>query len=194
MPIFYRGAGIGTYWHTNNAVGNGFTSRVPSSQIPHSINQLMNHIARGTTYSPYISLTRSYGVAWSYAVFLGRRQPTPHNPAYVYQIEINDPPPSGLQIFNPVREVANAVPKPLSSAPPYQHNGLPNFLLGVTDPIRMRRFLTIPALQPPPGGGAPQPSNLTLELETLVRALRDAEILVVEHIPPPCVLNRYPVW
>ena len=29
MPIFYRGAGIGTYWYLNNPIENGFTARSP---------------------------------------------------------------------------------------------------------------------------------------------------------------------
>jgi len=55
MPIFYRGAGVGTYWHSNNAQQTGFTPRSPGTSA--TINALMHYIARGTVTSPYISLT-----------------------------------------------------------------------------------------------------------------------------------------
>jgi hypothetical protein len=191
MPMFYRGAGVGTYWHTNDACQRGFTPQVPG--MAPSIHRLMVHVARGTVTSPYVSLTRSYGVAWSYAVFFGRMQPTHTTPAYVYELEINDPLPPGLQLLDPVKAVAAAAPSPLQSIS-YQHDGLPNFLLGVVDPMRMKQFLHVHALQPPPGGGTSRPPHLTMELEALVRALRDAEILAVGNVPTTCVRTRYPVW
>lgn len=36
--------------------------------------------------------------------------------------------------------------------------------------------------------------HLTIELETLVRTLRDAEILAVGNIPSACVRTRFPEW
>jgi len=58
MPIFYRGDGVGTYWHENDARLSGFTSQSPG--IVPSIDRLMHHIARGMVNSPYISLTRDH--------------------------------------------------------------------------------------------------------------------------------------
>jgi hypothetical protein len=153
----------------------------------------MHHVARGTVNSPYISLTRSYGVAYVYAVFFGRTQPTEIDPGYVYEIEIGALLPPGLQFLDPVKEVAMAAPGPLDSIS-YQHDGLPDFLLGVMKPVEMEQFLTAPCPQPPPAGGTPRPPNLTIELETLVRALRDAEILAVGNIPAAYIRNRYDVW
>lgn len=190
MPIFYRGAGAGTYWHRNDARLSGFTPQAPG--VVPSINRLINHVSRGTVYSPYISLTRSYGVALNYAVLPGQAIATRANPGYVYEIEIDEPLPPGLQLLDPVKEVAAVVPSPLSLVP-YQHDGRPDFLLGVVNPKRMRRFLTAPCPQPPPGGGTSRPPNLTIELETLVRALRDAEILAVGNIPAACIRNRFDV-
>jgi len=188
MPIFYRGAAIGTYWHCHDARKTGFTSQSPGMQT--NTNRLTNHIARGTVASPFISLTRSYGVAWSYAVFLSRTQPKRSRPAYVYEIEFDDPPPLGLLLLDPIKEVANALPPPLSQTS-YHHDGVQTFLLGVVDPDSMKQFLTTPIVQPPPRGGTQRPANLSIELETLVRALRDAEILAVGTIPASCVRNRY---
>jgi len=187
MPVFYRGAGVGTYWYTNDARISGFTAQFPGMVA--SVNVLMHHVARGTIASPLISLTRSYGVAEDYAKNAGRRRPTAHNPAYVYRIEIDDPPPANLSLWDPIKQLATHLPAPLAAA--YQHDGQPNFLLGVVDPLGMKPYLSAPYVQPPPAGGTPRPPTLTIELETLVRALRDAEILAVGAVPAACVTFRY---
>ena len=101
--------------------------------------------------------------------------------------------PHGLQIIDPVKEIGAAIPRSLASSS-YQHDGLPDFLLGVVNPTLMSNFLTMPILQPPSAGGTTRPPNLSLELETLVRALQDAEILAVGNIPTSCVRYRYRVW
>ena len=167
-------------------------ARAPGTQP--TTNQLMHHVARGTVTSPFISLTRSYAVAWHYAVFGKEEIPSPSNPAYVYEIEINEPMPVGLQLLDPVKEVAQRLPRPTSMSPPYQHDGLPEFLIGVVDSITMGHFLAQHSPQPPLSEGTPRPPNLTLELETLVRALRDAEILAQGIIPSACVQNRFDVY
>lgn len=69
MPIFYRGAGIGTHWHTNDAQQVGFKARAPRTHPTDA--ELIRHIATDTDNSPYISLTCSRRVALSYAVFDG---------------------------------------------------------------------------------------------------------------------------
>ena len=101
---------------------------------------------------------------------------------------------TGLQLLDPVKEVAQALPSPPSSGPPYQHDGLPDFLLGVVNPGRMGHFLIQYAMQPPASEGTPRSPNLTIELETLVRALRDAEILAHGSIPVTCVKNRFEAY
>ena len=192
MAIFYRGAGINTYWYLNDPIEQGFIARDP--RMTPTINRQMLHIARSTVNSPFISLTRSYGVAWHYAMVSSERVPTPEDPAYVHEIEIQEPLPAGLQLLDPVKEVAQMLPSPPSSGPPYQHDGLPDFLLGVVDPGRMGDFLIQYAMQPPASEGTPRSPNLTIELETLVRALRDAEILAHGSIPVTCVKNRFEAY
>ena len=66
MTTFYKGSAIGTHWHANDARQLGFTARAPEANP--STEALIHHIASGTHYSPYISLTRSYAVAWDYAM------------------------------------------------------------------------------------------------------------------------------
>ena len=192
MAIFYRGAGIGTYWHIHDARQIGFTARAP--QMQPTPDRLMLHIARGTVNSPFISLTRSYGIALNYANFFANEVPTSQHPAYVYEIEINEPMPLGLKLLDPIKEVAPILPAPLDMNPSYQHDGGPAFLLGVVDPVNMRQFLTQHSPQPPASAGTLRPPNLTIALETLVRTLRDAEILAEGRIPANCVNHRFEVY
>ena len=193
MASFYRGAGIGTFWHKNDARTCGFTAQSPGNA--RSLATLINHIKDGTTNSPYVSLTRSYSVAWTYAVYCGCEVPGDANPAYVYEVEITRPPPKGLTIIDPACEilVKSGAGDPLTGLP-YQHNGFPDFLAGVIDPRSMRDHLLKTIGQPPPGGGTPRAALLTNELETIVRALRDAELLAIGTLPSSCVINRYPVY
>jgi hypothetical protein len=190
MAVFYRGAGVGTYWHGTDARLNGFTPHFAGAG--RTIASLMNHIKNGTTTSPYVSLTRSYSVAWCYAMYSGYAVSTMANPAFVYEVEINDPLPAGLVVLDPVYEIASSVSSPLASVS-YQHDGLPDFLIGVVDPTAMGHLLATPIKHPPPGGATNRAAKLTAELETLVRALRDAEILAVGTIPAACVTQKYPV-
>lgn len=194
MPLFYRGAGPGTYWHVNDARLTGFTAQ--AAGMARGINPLRLHIARGTVSSPFISLTRSYGIAWHYAVYSGKTVAvaTAANPGYVYEVEINDPAPLGVVLLDPIKEVADELPKPLEPTPSYQHDGGPDFLLGVVNPANMPAFLTAPYPQPPPGGGVVRPPNLSIDVETLVRALRDAEILAIGSIPAHCIRRRIDVY
>lgn len=156
--------------------------------------RLMHHISRGTSNSPFVSLTLSYAVARDYALLSSTEIPTASNPAYVYEIEFQDQLPSGLKMLDPVKEVAQTLPAPPTIGPAYQHDGAPEFLLGVVDPRNMGHFLVQHSPQPPSSEGTPRSPNLSLELETFVRALRDAEILAYGTIPAPCVVNCYDVY
>ena len=189
MPIFYRGAGLGTYWHpaNNDARLLGFTPHRPGMTRSHS--RLMQHIAEATTSSPFVSLTRSWGIALSYARS-GRAQATEAEPAYIYEIELDDPLPVGVVLLDPVREVVNSVPAPTGM--PYQHDGSPDFLLGIVDPVGQQHFLD--QVRPHPAGAVSRPANLSLELTTIVRASRDAEIIVVGAIPADRVTGCVPVF
>ena len=190
MAIFYRGAGINTYWYLNDPIEHGFTARSP--KMTSTTARQMLHIARSTVNSPFISLTRSYGVAWRYAMVSSERVPTLRDPAYVHEIEIQEPLPPGLHLIDPVKEVAQMLPPPTSSGPPYQHDGLPDFLLGIVDPeIWGMHNMPCNHLH---SEGTPRSPNLTIELETLVRALRDAEILAHGIIPATCVKNSFDVY
>ena len=191
MAIFFRGAGVDTYWHKNDARLKGFLPHDPGkARTPSTI---INHIKNGTTNSPFVSLTRSYSIAWNYAAYSGYAAPTSAKPAYVYEIEIYDPLPMGLTVLDPIQEILKAFPSPLNGAT-YQHDGNTDFLMGIIDPRGMATSLTTHIKTPPPGGATPRPANLTSELETIVRALRDSELLAIGAIPTNCITNRYEVY
>ena len=191
MPRFYKGVGVGTFLHGTDLRVSGISPRSPGAS--YTVNVAMQHIVRATTNSPCISLSRSYGVAEMYARDASRAFPTAANPAYVYEVDIPDPPPPGVTVLDPVIEVAAQNANPLISIS-YHHDGDMNFLLGVANPIGMGAHLTAPAKQPGGSGGTRRAPNLTIELETFVRALRDAEVLVLGPVPAARVINRHDVY
>ncbi len=167
---------------------------------------MRNHISKGTAISSYISLSRSWAVAWDYAVFAGSAQPlaTQGNPGYIYEIDIPDPTPLGLTIIDPVREVARKLPSPMQGMT-YKHEGRQEFLLGIVLPRQHGKVLTAPCPQPPhsgPGqgpftgwGGIPSiPPTPSLDLTTMIYSLRDSEVLAHGQIPIFCVTARFAVW
>src|SRR6266436_2703590 len=103
MTVLYKGVGVGTYLHSFDLRAVGINAQMPA--LPCNATAIMQHIARGTTMSPCISLTRSYGVAEEYALDASRASPTAANPAFVYEIDIPDPPPRGMLVIDPVAEV-----------------------------------------------------------------------------------------
>jgi hypothetical protein len=189
MAIFYRGAGVGTYWHSQDARISGLIPTSPGIQS--TPDRVIQHVYNGLTNSPYVSLTVSYPVALNYALEMGNAQPTLDNPAYVYEIEIDER--HEVKLIDPVKEIAAGVPSPHDSHP-YQHNGDQIVLLGVVSP-RMDALLRLPVKMPP---GAATSSTHTLNLSRhlwgLVAALRDAEVLAFGTVPAACVVNRYPVY
>ncbi len=189
MTIFYRGAGVGTYWHTNDARLSGFKPTNPA--LLNTPDRVIQHVYNGLTDSPYVSLSLSYPVALNYALEMGITQPTVHDPAYVYEVEINNS--HGVHLVDPVKEIAAGAPDPLAPQN-YQHNGSPNVLLGVVSTF-LAPLLRLP-IATPPGAvtvGA-HTLNLGPHLWALVAALRDAEILAFGTVPTACVVKRHSVY
>jgi hypothetical protein len=186
---FYRGVGVGTYHHSHDLRATGIAPRHPGGQC--NATTVMQHIARGTTASCCISLTKSYGVAEDYARNASRSPPTAANPAHVYDIDIPDPPPTGLLLIDPIYLVASQNQNPLASLS-YHHDGNQDFLIGVINP--MMAAMPAKVRFPPNMAGASRPPNLTIDLETMVYVLRDAEVLVVGNLPSTCVTYRHLIF
>jgi hypothetical protein len=192
LPAFFRGAGIGTHWHKNDARVSGFTATKP--HMPHTVDLLMSHVVYGTTDTPYVSLTSSYGIAKEYAInYSPPGKLSQNNPAYVYRIDIPQEINNLFILYDPINEIANANQN-LPCNPNYHHDGGGYFLLGVIDPVKNSAELKKSASQPPPEWGTQRPPNLTNHLETMVRALRDAEILAFGTIPKEWITARYKVY
>ena len=189
MAVYYKGAGIGTWWHQNDARAMGLVPQAPAAGP--SLDRLMKHIVEANVNSPYVSLTLSYSVAYNYAL-LGE-EPSKDDPAYVYEVEISDGSLNGFGLLDPVREVANAAPQPPADIS-YQHDGDNEFLLGVIKPgLANGEYVRRDIKRPPPGQATPRSANLTRELETLVFALRDAEILVSGSLPKEFIKVRHEI-
>src|SRR4051812_25593020 len=88
VTTFYKGVGVGTHHHSMDWRLSGVPPRSPGS--PANGASAERHIAFGTTISPYVSLTKSYGVARDYAVNGSISRPTLARPAHVYEFQIPD--------------------------------------------------------------------------------------------------------
>jgi hypothetical protein len=188
MPHFYKGVGVGTFLHSHDLTLTGITPRSPTA--PFNLAAVMGHVARGTTISPCISITRSFSIAKVYAIEGSKPRPTASIPAHVYTIDLPDHPnplAPGMRVEDPVQIVAASVNLLASSS--YQHDGDKKFLLGVVDPKGHHQRLGRMAVFAVPGPILRTPA-LSIELETMVFALRDAEALVVGNLPPSRVIPR----
>jgi hypothetical protein len=184
MAIFYRGDGPGSYWHKedNDPRIGGFIAYSPG--VSPSVERLITHIARASIHSPFVSLTRSFGIAKMYAQVGPAGMATRFNPGYIYEIEISDD--KQCTVIDPIIEIAKTLPPPYSSIS-YQHDGSANFLKGIVDPVKHGGLVRAIVEQAPKERGTPRPANLSRELEALVRALRDAEVLVQGTVPAALV-------
>lgn len=156
-----------------------------------TLDRMMSHICQGTVTSPYVSLTRSYGVALAYAL-VGREDPTASDPSFICEVELSDPLPANVRLIDPVQEVAAMLPPPHQSLT-YQHNGPQGVLSALLDGDRVR-ILGQPCPVPPGTSGVPMPPYLSRELQTLAFALRDAEIIAIGSIPASRIRARYDVY
>jgi hypothetical protein len=196
MTRFYKGVGIGTYLHSLEVRGMG-PQRNGIAPVRggggRSLDDYIDHIVNGTMSSACVSLTKSFSIARQYALAFGKAWPSASYPAYVYVIDIPNPIPAnaGYSIIDPMAEIAKAHANPLTSS--YAHDGDQNFLLGVVNPKAYAHYRN--ALTRRVGTWAtPRPANLSLELEAMVRALRDSEALIIGHIPAACVTDIRPAY
>ena len=86
----YKGVRIGTflYQSANDPMTKGISARNSLAAV--STGSIEMHIARGTTTSPFVSLSKSFGVARNYAIEGSLTRPSSSSPAYVYEIDVPD--------------------------------------------------------------------------------------------------------
>jgi hypothetical protein len=186
--LFYKGVGVGTHHHPTDLRTTGIMPRSPGVLNEIAVRQ---HIVHGTPFSPCISLTTSYGVAEDYAKDYGLAPPTRASPAFVYEVEIPDSP--GVAVVDPVDFIASKHANPLVS-PSYHHNGSQSFLGVVAYP--RAHIGVVPRAPRPPGmaGAGTLPAHRSIELEAIVYAIRDAEVLVHGNIPSTWIRIRHDVY
>jgi hypothetical protein len=187
MSRYYKGAGVGTFWHKNDAMISGFTQ--PSGGTPPGVTAIKNHIVHQLiSKSPYISLSRSYEVAENYAKYYGLSSPTPSSPAFVYELDILTS--SGAVLIDPVQELASSLGAPFAHSF-YQHNGAQDILLGLIDATLFGYVLKRHVRGP--GKPTSLVPKITEELLALVRALRDAEVLASSAVLRTCLIDKHSV-
>jgi len=187
MSRYFKGAGVGTYWHLRDAMVSGFTAA--SAATPANVTVMKDHIVYQLVQnSPYISLTRSYEVAEADARYYGKTLPTPTNVAFVY--ELNIPDSTAASLLDPVQELATSLGTPFAALF-YQHDGGPDLLLGLIDSANFGNVLTRPIRSA--GISTGRPPRITDELHALVRALRDAEVLALHAISRSCLISKHKV-
>lgn len=189
MPLFYKGVPANSYHSSVDFRLSGLAPRAPGGA--RTTNDILSHICDGTITSAYISLTRSYAVAEEYA-FTGRAPPTPADPGYVYEILIDDPAPPGVDVIDPMRAIALSQQNALMQNS-YHHDGGQNVLLGLVAPVSMGYIRLSPVKDPPMSGRTPRAPYISRELEAMVRALRDSEVLVAGNLPRACFVNRHTI-
>ena len=119
----------------------------------------------------------------------GRMLPSIDSPAYVYEVEIEENDGLGTRLLDPIVAIAAELGSPYD-ARSYHHDGDTSFLLGIADPARQQESLKQNVLFPPPGEGTKRPPLLHIELEALVRALRDSEILAFGAVAASQIRRR----
>jgi len=179
MPTYYKGASIGTYWHTNDASVTGLYAVRPGAGV--FVGGAISHILTNSAVSPYISLTKSYEIALNYALLTGvaGQIPTRGNPAFVYEVFFDATLPPGVQLFDPVETIVSATARAAFGM--YQHDGGPDYLLGIINSRRFGKTLLRPRITP--SGPDITSPILTPELKSIVRSLRDAELIATGVIP-----------
>ena len=170
----FKGAGVGTHWHTNDPRTNGGFFCAPGR--PPSAVAVVTHIGGISHPSPYLSFSTSYAVAYAYAM-MGPTVATAANQGRIYEID-----PSALPLVHPVEAIAR-----LTNS--WHHDGDQTLVLGVADPTGLGHHLTTHPQRPP--GSLARPASVSDELVALVNSVRDAEVLVQGPVAPNCIVNTH---
>ena len=162
MTMIYKGAAPNTYWHLNDPRNlGGFTAG--NLHLQRSANIAVTHITQSSRRSPFISFTYSFAVAVQYAI----DGATKNNQGVVYAIDT-----SGINsrlFYDPVKELASTF------STVHAHDGGQNLIIGISDQTQ-QNILFVPPERPP--GAAAIPPQVTNHLQAIVKAIRDAEVLL----------------
>jgi hypothetical protein len=194
MARFYKGVKVGSYLHDKNLFATGIAPANPGGS--YSVDTVIRHVG-GDTYTPCVSLTKSYGIAQTYALDGGTAFPDINNPAWVYEIQLdkNDPSINPYVVVDPIFEISRKHNDPLVPIS-YHHDGDHLFLIGIVDEQNHAHYASQQVLRPR-GATAYAPARTphrSEQLEAYVRVLRDAEVMFVGTVPAKCIVRKHPVY
>lgn len=176
----WKGAAPGSHWHTTNAVGVGFFG--PPGAAGPVASAALRHITLGSSPSPFVSFSTSYDVAYTYAT-LGGTIPG----GFVYEVDTTLVPVAPMT-YDPVQLISAATQFS------HQHDGPQHLIAGVANVAlapSLSAVLTTAPLRFGGMAGVGAGPNVTQELTGLVRAIRDAEVLLASPVPADCIFARH---
>jgi hypothetical protein len=174
----YKGAGPGTHWWSTDARLTGFSVGAVSVPSPGAI---LTHISNYSFPSPYVSMSTSFAVAMQYAMSGPAGAASSTLPGYVYEIDTTQ---AHCNLVDPVEEISKTWLC-------HEHDGAPDLILAVADPVTHSSVLSTPPRRLGTGGSL-FPPNISQNLYVLVYAIRDGEVLACS-VPKNCVVNRHNV-
>lgn len=174
----YKGAALGTHWHSNDARHSGFLA----SAMPQTGNGVVRHITNYSHPSPYLSFSSSFAIARGYALVGPGGVATQAAPGYVYEIDLQAA-AVHFSILNPVSEVSSLSNGHLA----HHHEGVASLILDVAQGVS-------PPSSAPRCGGKMHVPGISGELQALIFAIRDAEVLVSGNVPPTVIVRRHDVY
>jgi hypothetical protein len=181
-PTLYKGAGPGTYWHLNNPkLNGGFTAGL----VPATPNAILRHITRYSAPSPYLSFTTSFAVAREYALSGPAGVATVATPGYVYELDL-----SSLLVAPTLIDPVIAIAAASNGLFSHRHDGAQNLILEVSQGYMSNGRLS---LAPQAGGQSTLPA-VSQDLNALIFAIRDAEILVAGNVLSGALVNVHSVF
>jgi hypothetical protein len=181
LKSLYKGVGPGTYWHKNHTsvLSGGFTTAAAAPGVA----SIIRHIVNFSRSSAYLSLSTSFAVARSYALDGPGGLATPLAPGYVFEFDLALMKNLKVNTVEPAKELVR-------NNGDLWHDGDQRLLVGIA--TNSRRILTKPV--PRPGAAAARPPSFRTDLEAVVRALRDAEVLVHGNLPHQAIGFVHSVW
>ena len=180
VPMLYKGAGPGTWWAQNDARVLGFSAPV---NVIAGVNLILGHINTSPQRSPCISFTTSYAIALQYATFGPVGPATPATPGYVYCIDMNQLHPlANVVLLDPIVEIAGQ-----NGSFAHGHNGGSVLIEEIAKTV-------VSFTHPAQRSGKTGPPTITPALQALVRAIRDAEVLVNGIVPKGAVVDRDDIY
>lgn len=158
----------------------GFTAPVGGAP---GLNFVLSHINTSPHRSPCLSFTTSYAIAHQYALFGPGGPATQASPGHVYVVDLSQLPAAAVMHFiDPIAEIATN-----NGGLAHCHNGG----AGLVDEVAKSVTSYSLAIQ---RHGKRGPPMITPAFQAMVRAMRDAEILIYGSVQLNAVVDRDDIY